>query len=175
MGVEPNEKARNFATQSYGFPVRERIRFNDDEKGTVDCITMWHVLEHIEDPRLTLETLREILRPEGTLIVALPNPDSWDARHYKKFWAAYDLPRHLFHFNRKSFSTLAKNSGFQIVEILPQKLDSFYISLLSEKYLQGGRPNLAKAFFKGIYSNFKGNDISFGHSSLIYILTKENS
>jgi SAM-dependent methyltransferase len=175
QGIEPNGKARAFAKRKYNLSIREKIHFTPEERGSLDCITMWHVLEHIEDPGATLRTLGEVLRPDGILIIALPNPDSWDARYYEKFWAAFDLPRHLFHFNRQSFLNLAKNAGFIPVKILPQKLDSFYISMLSEKYLTGRSPNLVKAFFNGVYSNFKANDISYGHSSLIYVLTRENS
>jgi len=172
-GVELNEKPRESAKKNFSLEVREKISdYPAHEK--FDCITLWHVMEHLHELNQSFELIRSMLRPAGVLIIALPNTDSWDAEHYEKFWAAYDLPRHLYHFNKNSFSKLAGTHGFKIVKIIPQLLDSFYISLLSEKY-KNGKSNLMGAFFKGVISNFKAGDNSRGHSSLIYILLPEIS
>jgi len=108
------------------------------------------------------------------VIIALPNCNSWDANYYKKFWAAYDLPRHLYHFNKNSFKKIAGAHYFKILQIFPQVLDSFYISLLSEKYLKG-RTNLIKAVVNGVISNLQARKAEKGHSSLIYVLIPEIS
>jgi 2-polyprenyl-3-methyl-5-hydroxy-6-metoxy-1,4-benzoquinol methylase len=173
QGVEPNPGAREFASKTYSLPVKERFEFGEDEKPEFDCVTLWHVLEHMHDPAETMSRLRSVVKPGGTLVVALPNPGSWDARLYKEFWAAYDLPRHLFHFRPENFIMLAKKYHFKLIRIVPQKLDSFYVSLLSEKY-RSKNLKLFRAFFNGFYSNLKASKPSFGHSSLVYILSNKN-
>jgi SAM-dependent methyltransferase len=173
QGVEPNPGAREYASKTYSLPVRERFEFRVDEEANFDCVTLWHVLEHMHDPAETLSRLRSVVKPGGTLVIALPNPDSWDAKFYKEFWAAYDLPRHLFHFRPENFIMLATKYHFELTQIIPQKLDSFYVSLLSEKYrLKNLR--LFRAFFNGFYSNLKAKNRSYGHSSLVYILSNKN-
>ena len=154
--------------------VREKISDFSPGNFKFDCITLWHVLEHIHELNATINNIRGLLKPEGVLIIALPNCKSWDAEHYKQLWAAYDLPRHLYHFNKKSFKKFAAMHLFSIVKILPQILDSYYISLLSEKSING-KNNFIKAVFKGAYSNLQAGKKKIGHSSLIYILLPENS
>jgi len=169
-GIEPNPKAREFAIREYNLEVRDRISFSAEETGTFDCITMWHVLEHIHDLNGTLTTLKGVLKPSGTLILALPNPGSWDAGYYKEFWAAFDLPRHLYHFSRNDISSLAEKNGFKLKKTYPQYLDAFYISMLSEKY-RAGKKDPVKGFLNGLRSNFKAKDPAFGYSSHIYVLS----
>ena len=173
-GIEPGQKPRNFAVEHYHLPIKEKVAFSPEEKGTFDCITLWHVLEHIPDTNATLRLLKEALKPSGTLILALPNPDSFDACFYGEYWAAFDLPRHLFHFSSKNIKMLAEKNGFTLKKILPQYLDSFYIAMLSEKY-KSGKKHPLKSFFRGFESNFKGNNPSFGFSSQIYILSSNFS
>ncbi len=169
-GVEPNPKAREFAARTQAIPVRAEIVFGEEEKGNFDCITMWHVLEHIPDLDKTLGLIRDALRKSGTLILALPNPDSWDAKYYGEHWAAFDLPRHLYHFSSGDVTRLAAKNGFSVRKILPQYLDSFYISLLSENYKRGKKDPF-RGFFNGLRSNLHAPGRSFGYSSHIYILT----
>ena len=169
FGVEVNEKPRERAKETYRIDIRERINDFSPEKFKFNCITLWHVLEHIHDLKTTINLTKNLLSPDGVLIIALPNCNSWDAMYYNKYWAAYDLPRHLYHFNKFSFSKFAGIHELKIVKILPQLLDSFYISLLSEKYMKG-RSNFIKAFFQGAISNMKARKPETGYSSLIYIL-----
>lgn len=173
-GVELNEKPRKFARESFGIDIRERLADFSETEYKFDCITLWHVLEHIHNLKETMIMLKARLKPDGILIIALPNFSSWDAVHYKTFWAAYDLPRHLYHFNEISFRKFAVSERLNVLKIKPQKLDSFYISLISEKYLHG-RTNFLKAIAKGLYSNCTARKSARGHSSLIYILSSENT
>jgi len=94
------------------------------------------------------------MNKDGVLIIALPNSNSYDAQYYGKYWAAYDLPRHIFHFTKETLNKLAEKNNLSCQKILPQKLDAFYISILSEKYKMGSS-NYIKAFFRGLESNRK--------------------
>ncbi|MCK9421088.1 MAG: class I SAM-dependent methyltransferase [Bacteroidales bacterium] len=169
-GLEPNSKARNFARESNHLSVSEKLSDFDGATILFDCITMWHVLEHIHALNETLTIVKKMLQPQGILIVAVPNCNSWDARHFKQFWAAYDVPRHLYHFAPSSFIGLVGKHGFDVKAILPQKLDAYYISLLSEKY-RSGEFNYFKAVLTGFRSNFLAHKTKTGTSSLIFILT----
>jgi 2-polyprenyl-3-methyl-5-hydroxy-6-metoxy-1,4-benzoquinol methylase len=169
-GVEPNEKAGSFAQQVNGIPVTTALGKLDPLTCKFSCITMWHVLEHLHELNESLEQVKSLLLPGGVFIAAVPNSNSWDAAHYGKYWAAYDVPRHLYHFTESSVTILAKNHGFEIVKTVPQKLDAFYVSMLSEKYLTG-KTNHVKAFFKGAWSNFMAGIATRGHSSQIFILS----
>ena len=173
-GIEPGTKAREHAINKHNLHVLESIELLGTENKTFTCITLWHVLEHFHEPARALETLEKYLAPNGKMIIALPNYSSYDAKHYQQFWAAYDTPRHLVHFNRSGFVKFADKLNFSVEKILPQRLDAFYISLLSEKYLKGW-PRIPKAFFWGLISNCKAQNDSYGHSSLIYILTRKIS
>lgn len=174
FGVELNQKAREAAIKNFGLDIRESISDYVPGDNGFDCITMWHVLEHIHDLKSTIELIKALLNPGGVLIIALPNCNSWDAIHYNKYWAAYDLPRHLYHFNEVSFKNLASCHQLKIVKIFPQIFDSFYISLLSEKY-RTGRNNFLTSFINGVVSNWKARSEGMGYSSQIYILYPEIS
>jgi 2-polyprenyl-3-methyl-5-hydroxy-6-metoxy-1,4-benzoquinol methylase len=134
-GVEADPKARAFAAKEFGFPV-----FSPEEligkkiPGRFDVITLWHVLEHLDDFNLYLERMLGHLVPGGTLVIALPNRNALDARYYKEFWAGYDVPRHLWHFTPSTLKYLADGHGLKIVKMKRLMLDPFYNSLLSEKY-----------------------------------------
>ena len=129
---------------------------------------MWHVLEHVSELNKYLAQLNILLEKDGRLIIALPNPESADAKHYKEYWAAYDVPRHLYHFSKKNISALASKHGFKLESIKPMLFDSFYVSMLSEKYKNG---NIFKAASNGLVSNLKGRK-SQNYSSLIYVFNK---
>ena len=173
-GVEPNEKARAFAERKHSLPVYNIIKAKELETGTYDCITLWHVLEHMHDLNETVSALKGLLKPTGKIILALPNPESWDAKYYKQFWAAYDLPRHLYHFSARNISDLATRFGLQVEKTLPQYLDAFYISLLSEKY-KSGKKDPVMGTINGIRSNCNARKSSNGYSSHIYILSPKFS
>lgn len=171
-GLEPNDKARNFARENHHLIVSEKLSDFDKSTTLFNCITMWHVLEHVHALNETLSTVKKMLEPDGILIVAVPNCNSWDAQHFKQFWAAYDVPRHLYHFTPSSFVTLVRKHGFEVITILPQKLDAYYISLLSEKY-HSGSLNYFRAVLTGFWSNFLAHKNELGTSSLVFILTQK--
>ena len=167
-GVEPNNKARATANEKVGIHLNEKI---EDLKGQrFDVITMWHVLEHVPNLTTYIKQLEQLLKPNGTLIVAVPNHKSYDANYYGAFWAAYDVPRHLWHFSQVAMSTLFKASSMQVVKTLPMKFDSFYVSLLSEKY-KYGKMKIVRSFYIGLKSNLRAKRTS-EYSSLIYIIKK---
>jgi len=172
VGIEPSEKARTFAKNQNGISVFDQITNKELKPVKFDCITMWHVLEHVHDLNETLQKIDTLLTPEGVLIIAVPNSNSYDARKYKTFWAAYDVPRHLYHFTADTITRLLSNHHFIVRKILPQKLDAYYVAMLSEKY-QNGKNNYLKSFLNGFRSNFHANSANLGYSSQIFIIHKE--
>ncbi len=178
IGIEPNKKARVLAKSKLGLLTSNFNNFEDvypkihesvnavEEK--FDVITMWHVLEHVPNLEEYIVLLKQLLKPNGTLIIAVPNHKSYDAKHYGKFWAAYDVPRHLWHFSKKAMHLLFQKEKMRIEKTIPMKLDAFYVSLLSEKY-KTGKSNLIKAFWYGLISNMKAKRTK-EYSSLIYII-----
>ena len=173
-GIEPGENPRFFAQSKYKLDVYEETYLNNLFQPEFDVITLWHVLEHVHLLHERMNKIEEIMKPNGTLIIAIPNSDSWDARYYGKFWAAYDLPRHLYHFSRETMQVLAKNHALKITGIIPMKLDAFYISLLSEKYAKG-KQNYFRAVINGLRSNNFARKNEKNYSSLIFILKKEKT
>lgn len=168
FGMEPDDSARKIASEQglNVFSDKARIQTYITDK-QFSAITLWHVLEHVTDMSETLSFFKAKLKKDGVLIIAVPNHVSFDARYYKEFWAAYDVPRHIHHFDVKSMSSLLKYNGFELVETKGMKFDSFYVSMLSEKYKTGSM-NLFKAFLTGLKSNFKAKD-STEYSSTIYV------
>jgi 2-polyprenyl-3-methyl-5-hydroxy-6-metoxy-1,4-benzoquinol methylase len=168
FGMEPDDSARQIASEQNLnlFADKNTLQLHIAEK-EFDAITLWHVLEHVTDVYNTLAFFKHKLKPQGVLIIAVPNHVSYDAQYYKEYWAAYDVPRHLHHFDLKSMKSLLEHSGFQLVETKPMKFDSFYVSMLSEKY-KTGKINLPNAFKIGMRSNMKAKDSS-SYSSTIYI------
>jgi 2-polyprenyl-3-methyl-5-hydroxy-6-metoxy-1,4-benzoquinol methylase len=135
VGVEVDEKARNFASKEFGLTVHSPDEFLNNGLGQkFDVITLWHVLEHLDDFNNYIEKMLEHLEKDGSLVIALPNCSSLDARFYKEFWAGYDVPRHLWHFTPSTFNILAKNHNLELVKMKRLPLDPFYNSMLSEKY-----------------------------------------
>lgn len=167
-GIEPNEKARQIAnakTNNAVFKIEQLLQF---EKQSFDVITLWHVLEHLPNLEDQLLILKSLLKENGTLIIAVPNYKSFDANYYKNFWAAFDVPRHLWHFDQKSLQNLLMSKDMKIVKTLPMKFDAFYVSLLSEKHKKGFM-NPIKAFWIGLRSNLKAKRTG-EYSSLIYVI-----
>jgi 2-polyprenyl-3-methyl-5-hydroxy-6-metoxy-1,4-benzoquinol methylase len=169
-GIEPNDHARQIANQKSNNKVFDVEHFKKFEKKSFDVITLWHVLEHLPSLDEQITILNSLLKPNGVLIIAVPNYNSYDAKHYKEFWAAYDAPRHLWHFSQTSISKLVSKAGLEVHEKLPMKFDAFYVSLLSEKY-KAGFMNPIKAFWLGWRSNNKAIRTS-EYSSLIYVIKK---
>lgn len=170
IGVEPNKNANELAqnklnVNSGATIFSELIEINDKQ---FDVITLWHVLEHIPDLDIYILKLKSLLKPNGVLVVAVPNYKSYDANYYKQFWAAFDVPRHLWHFSKKSIELIFSEYQMKMVKTIPMKFDSFYVSLLSEKY-KSGKTNFIKAFYVGLISNLKALSTK-QYSSLIYIL-----
>ncbi|MCM0665470.1 class I SAM-dependent methyltransferase [Flavobacterium tyrosinilyticum] len=165
IGVEPSDRAKNIAKEK-GISFVEEL--STLENHSLDVITMWHVLEHVPDLEYQIQELKRLLKPTGTLIIAVPNYKSFDANHYQTFWAAYDVPIHFWHFSKKSIQVLFEREDMKLEKVLPMKFDSFYVSLLSEKY-KTGKMNYVKAFFIGLKSNWKAKN-SKEYSSHIYIL-----
>jgi len=166
-GYEPNEKARKIALQK---DVELTDSTEDLKDNSVDVITMWHVLEHVPDVKAQITELKRLVKPGGTIIIAVPNYKSFDAHHYQNHWAAYDVPRHLWHFSKKSIQSLFAAQGLELVQVKPMWFDSFYVSLLSEKY-RTGRMNLIQGFWIGLRSNISGMRTK-EFSSHIYIIKK---
>ncbi len=171
-GIEPNVKARNFAKVQYDLKVEEESFIKNFSPESFDIISMWHVLEHVPDVNKRMQEAKYLLKKQGYLIVALPNPISWDATFYKNYWAGLDVPRHLYHFSPDAFRNLATKHNLHIINMLPLKLDAFYVSLLSERYKKNNLAT-ANAFFNGIRSNIKALN-NGNYSSIIYILTHES-
>ncbi len=167
-GMEPDDDARKIASENGNNVFSDKARINTyitDKK--FNAITLWHVLEHVTDMPETLAFFKTKLNKDGVLIIAVPNHASYDANYYKEFWAAYDVPRHLHHFDLKSMTSLVEKAGFKLQETKPMKFDSFYVSMLSEKY-KTGSVNLFKAFWIGLKSNLKANN-THSYSSTIYV------
>jgi 2-polyprenyl-3-methyl-5-hydroxy-6-metoxy-1,4-benzoquinol methylase len=173
-GIEPNYKAREFAKSNNGVPAYENLEKLIEFEGGFNCITMWHVLEHVHNLDELFIQVKKLLAPEGVFIVAVPNSNSWDASYYKTFWAAYDVPRHLYHFTKGTMTQLAEGNKFEIRKIYPQKLDAYYVSMLSEKY-KNGKPSYLTSVFHGFRSNCNAKNKERGHSSMIFILSVKNT
>lgn len=167
QGMEPNNNACRLASEK-GIELRSSL--NDFKDNRFDVVTLWHVLEHIPNLEETISQLSDLVKPNGTLIIAVPNFKSYDAKYYKEFWAAYDVPRHLWHFSKKSMEKLF-SENFTLERTEPMIFDSFYVSLLSEKYKTGNKFSL-KAFWIGLKSNLKANR-SKEYSSHIYCFRKD--
>ncbi len=172
-GIEPDEKARQIANTKTNGLVFNSATLAQLKPNSFDVITLWHVLEHLPNLEQHMQLLESLLKPTGTLVIAVPNYKSYDAAYYKNFWAAYDVPRHLWHFSKTSISKLFQNHQMAVVKTLPMKFDAYYVSLLSEKY-KTGVMNLFKAFWIGWRSNLKARRTK-SYSSLIYVLNKSNS
>ncbi|WP_246175017.1 class I SAM-dependent methyltransferase [Tenacibaculum aiptasiae] len=164
-GVEPSDKARKIAEEK---SIKLHKEITEIKNTSFDVITLWHVLEHIPNLVEYTNQLKKLLKPNGVLIIAVPNYKSYDADYYKEFWAAYDVPRHLWHFSKNSIQKIFSNINMNVEKILPMKFDSFYVSLLSEKY-KNKKSKTVKAFFVGLKSNLKAKK-NGEYSSLIYII-----
>ena len=170
-GLEPDAEARKTAKEIFNCELKDTNEFFHLPENFFDVITLWHVLEHIHDLQNYLQKLKKLLKTNGRLVIAVPNYTSFDASVYKEYWAAYDVPRHLYHFSPLAIKSLIKKIGMEIIGQKPMWFDSFYISLLSSKY-KNRKANWLAAFIVGIRSNLKAMSDKKKCSSLIYIIKK---
>lgn len=169
LGIEPNQNARKIAQNKVG----ENLVLNSGLKEiseTFDIITLWHVLEHIPNLCEFIEELKSHLNPNGKIYIAVPNHQSYDAKFYKKHWAAYDVPRHLWHFSPESMETLFNSFGMKIEKRYALWFDSYYVSMLSEKYKKSSF-RFIRAIVIATLSNFNGV-FTGNYSSVVYQITK---
>ena len=171
-GVEPDAAVRVTALAQNNVLLESTEALELFEENKFDAITMWHVLEHVHGLHAYCNTINRILNKNGVLIVAVPNYTSADADHYQEHWAAYDVPRHLYHFSPKSMHVLMKGHGFEVMEMLPMWFDSSYVSMLSEQY-KTGKSNFVSALWQGMASNAKALGKKELCSSVIYICKKK--
>lgn len=173
-GTEPNAQARIVGRGRGGEDIYETIENSFFANKKYDAITMWHVLEHVHRLNETMAWLHAHLEVEGKLFIAVPNPESADAKAFKKDWAAYDVPRHLYHFTKKAMRQLAEKHGFEVQEVLPMWFDAYYVGMLSTRYAQG-QTDMLKSVWQGSISNWQSWKDASGDpntSSLIYVLGK---
>lgn len=168
-GLEPDPTARRVAQDDFGVALLDIDQLFSLPDHTFDAITLWHVLEHVHDLDGYLQQFQRLLKPGGSLLVALPNHTSWDAIHFGKWWAAYDVPRHLYHFSPRSIQHLSKRHRFSVASIRPMWFDAFYISLLSHQHKSGSNRWLASVVV-GLWSNWIACLDKKRCSSLVYQL-----
>jgi 2-polyprenyl-3-methyl-5-hydroxy-6-metoxy-1,4-benzoquinol methylase len=171
IGLEPDISARNKAKELYGLDTYDNQHLFTLPKNNFNAITLWHVLEHVHQLTGYLQTIKSLLKPGGVLFIAVPNYTSTDSKHYQENWAAYDVPRHLYHFSPKAMEVLSFKFGFTIEKMIPMWFDSFYVCMLSEKYKKG---NYFKAVINGLYSNWKAIGRPENCSSVIYVMRVNN-
>ncbi len=169
--LEPDPDARRVAKETFGVKVEEAGKLFTLESGSYDIISLWHVLEHVHELHRYLEQMKFLLKENGRILIAVPNYTSKDAAIYKEYWAAYDVPRHLYHFSPGSMQVLLEKHGLKLLSYKPMWYDSFYISMLSSKY-RNGKTNLMASFFNGLRSNLKAWGDVRRCSSVIYVVGK---
>lgn len=171
IGVDSNEQNRENARKNFSFEVRgleEIIKLKDS---SFEIITMWHSLESIPNLRETVNELKRLLKPKGVIIVSVSNCDSLDAKLYREYWSAYNVPKHLYHFTPKHIENLFKQFDLKVFNVLPEIFDSFYVSLLSEQY-KSGKTKFIRSMWNGLYSNFCAMKTGREYSSQIYLIKK---
>lgn len=173
-GLEPDENARKTAFDLHGIELLPSDQLFQIGSESFDAITMWHVLEHVHKLNEYIIELKRLIKPQGKIFIAVPNYTSLDAQKYKQNWAAYDVPRHLYHFSPQSMRQLLLKHQLHLDEIKPMWFDSFYVSMLSEEY-KSSKSNLPKALISGSASNFRALKNKEQASSLIYIISKSPS
>lgn len=172
-GVEIDSEARKTTLRNFGIEVQApSFLLNKQLPEKVDIITLWHVLEHLHDLDGYMKSMHQSLKTGGVLLIAVPNHTSYDAQYYGQYWAAYDVPRHLWHFSPKTIVRLANKYDFEVVDQKHLPLDPFYNALLSEKY----KSNKLSLIFGGIIGMISLLISFFNPSrstSPIYILKKK--
>jgi len=172
-GVEPSNLAREQAINNYSLSVSKDTNLNQFKDRQFNSISMWHVLEHVPILIKTITEFKRILNKNGKVIIAVPNHKSWDASYYGEFWAAWDVPIHLWHFSKETIELLFNKNGFKLIKTKPLLFDSFYVSLLSEEF-KTGKKKIITGFIIGAISNIIGLFTKKGCSSIIYVFEKKN-
>jgi SAM-dependent methyltransferase len=173
-GLEPDPDARNVAKEHFDCELADSDKLFHLAPNSFDTITLWHVLEHIHDLTGYIRQLKVLMKDSGRLIIAVPNYKSFDASTYKEYWAAYDVPRHLYHFSPSSMKILIEKTGMKILGYKPMWFDSFYVSLLSSKY-EHRKTKWVSALWMGLRSNLNALSDTEKCSSVIYIISLKNS
>ncbi|MGH7492084.1 MAG: class I SAM-dependent methyltransferase, partial [bacterium] len=133
-GLERDAAASAWAREHLELPVDTgSLHDLDSIHSSFDAITLWHVLEHLYDPRTALEILNRRLEAKGFLVVAVPNAAALDARIYRQNWIALDAPRHVNHFTLETLAGCAHLAGFTLRWWQQLPLDAFFNTLMSEK------------------------------------------
>lgn len=170
--VEKSAQAREFASAHFGLSIDSPEALEKYKESSFDVITLWHVMEHLEHLNETWDLLNRLLNDRGVLVIAVPNPNSFDAAKYKEMWAAYDVPRHLWHFTPSTIQQFGAKHGFILTERIPMPFDAFYVSMLSEKYQKSHFP-----FAKGLITGTRAGVASLikkeQSSSMIYVFRKK--
>ena len=170
-GLEPDNVARTKAVELYNIQPQESGKLFELAPASFNAITMWHVLEHVHELHAYIKQIENLLAPGGKAFIAVPNYTSKDADNYAAHWAAYDVPRHLYHFSPQSMEILLSQHGLKLTAVKPMWFDSFYVSILSEQY-KNGKGNIVKAVFNGFLSNLKAWGDTRKCSSVIYVISK---
>lgn len=171
LGIEPDQSTRKKAIESYNLNVQPEDYLKSIPSSNFEIITMWHVLEHVPFLNERIEEIKRLIKPNGIIIIAVPNCNSLDAKIYREDWAAYDLPRHLYHFTPKDIERIFKKHDLKLVNTLPMIFDSFYVSMLSEKNKKG-KIHLLASLWNGLRSNLNAIKTGKEFSSQIYIIRK---
>lgn len=158
------------------FKYNEKGMYNDpnffkkNNLNKFDIITMWHSLEHTQSYSQALENAKSMLSDKGVLIVACPNYKSFDSEYYKRYWAGYDVPRHLWHFSPKGMRVVFSSLGFELLKTKGMFWDPFYVSMVSEKY-KSSKLWFIKGFFVGLASCL-ASIFNKNPSSVVYVAKK---
>jgi hypothetical protein len=129
------------------------------------------VLEHLHQLEESILKIKALMAKEAILVVAVPNSSSFDARYYRQYWAAYDVPRHLYHFSQDTLAKLLGKHGLKIADTKPMKFDAFYISMLSTRY-RSGRTNYVESVKNGLLSNAWAARNNNNYSSITYVISQ---
>ena len=167
FGIEPDEDAKNIVrkrTKAELYSPSEIVKLQDE---SFDLITLWHVLEHIEDLNNELNELKRLIKRSGRIVIAVPNYKSYDGQYYKQYWGAYDVPRHLSHFNKQTLSKIFASKGLELKKTEKLVWDAYYVSYLSEQYKKHHLA-LFRGAFRGWISNCKARRTG-EWSSMVYI------
>ncbi len=175
-GIEKDAKAREYAAHRFGLPVMGEESFWNLTSESFEAVTLWHVLEHLEKLEQSISKVTEVLVKGGVAVIAVPNYRSFDAAFYEAYWAAYDVPRHLWHFSPYALEQLLKKHGLTVIQKQPMPFDAFYISLLSEQYKKSRLlTRYGRAFLVGLSGSIAALFRSEKASSIVYIARKEGN
>lgn len=171
MGVEPSEDAKAIARKRMNAKLISSEDLESIPDAYFDVITMWHVLEHVDDLKWQVHQLQRLIKPHGRVVIAVPNYKSYDGQYYKELWSAYDVPRHLNHFNKVVLTKIFKTSGLELISMDKLRWDAYYISYMSEQYKNHSMP-LVRGFYRGFVSNCRAMR-SGEWSSLVYVFERK--